>query len=42
MVFATGCDERVVPPAYKDVPRWEKPFDPNALARALPGLERSA
>jgi len=37
-VFATGYDETAVPPPYRSVPRWEKPFDPDALARALPGL----
>ena len=39
-VFATGYDESAVPPAYRDVPRWEKPFNPQALAKALPGLAR--
>jgi len=37
-VFATGYDETAVPPAYKDVPRWEKPFDPEALAKMLPSV----
>ena len=37
-VFATGYDEAVVPEAYKDVPRWEKPFKPEDLAKALPEL----
>ncbi|ACL58665.1 response regulator [Methylobacterium nodulans] len=40
-VFATGYDRNSVPPAYQDVPRWEKPFNPNHLARALSGLMRS-
>ena len=34
-VFATGYDRRSVPDAYKDVPRWEKPFRPKDLAKAL-------
>jgi CheY-like chemotaxis protein len=37
-VFATGYAESSLPVAYRDVPRWEKPFDPKALADALPGL----
>ncbi len=37
-VFATGLAESSVPPAYRDVPLWEKPFKPEALARALPSL----
>ena len=37
-VFATGYDAAAVPETYKDVPRWEKPFDPAALASALPSL----
>jgi len=39
-VFATGYDQEMVPGAYGHVPRWEKPFDPEALVRALPGLLR--
>lgn len=39
-VFATGYDESSVPPAYRDVPRWEKPFNPRNLAMALQGLVR--
>ena len=34
-VFATGYDQRSIPDAYKDVPRWEKPFRPKDLAKAL-------
>ena len=41
-VFATGYDETVVPEAYKDVPRWEKPFKPEDLAKALPSLVRAS
>ncbi len=37
-VFATGYDQRSVPPAYDGVPRWEKPFDPQELVKALPSL----
>ncbi len=37
-VFATGYDEAAVPPAFSDVPHWEKPFDAHALARMLPGF----
>ena len=39
-VFATGYDQDVVPAGYAGVPRWEKPFDPDRLARALPDLVR--
>lgn len=41
-VFATGYDRAVVPAAYQDVPRWEKPFDPDLLVRALAGLAAGA
>lgn len=34
-VFATGYDALVVPERYRDIPRWEKPFDPQALSAAL-------
>ena len=37
-VFATGYDASATPPAYRDVPRWEKPYDPGDLVRALPGV----
>ncbi len=37
-VFATGYDDRAIPAAYKDVPRWEKPFEPHDLALSLPTL----
>ncbi len=37
-VFATGYDQAAVPPEYQRVPLWEKPFKPEALARALPSL----
>lgn len=34
-VFATGYGETSVPDRFRDVPRWEKPFNPDALALAL-------
>jgi hypothetical protein len=37
-VFATGYDETAIPDAYGDVPRWEKPFRPGDLAKALPQI----
>src|SRR3712207_5263467 len=37
-VFATGYDARAVAEGYLDVPRWEKPFEPDKLAGALAGL----
>ena len=37
-VFATGYEENAVPEDYRDVPRWEKPFRPEDLAKALPQL----
>lgn len=42
-VFATGYDQSVAVPArHHGAPRWEKPFDPTVLVRALPRLVRSA
>ncbi len=40
-VFATGYDQSMIPLKYAAVPRWEKPFDSEALARTLPGLVRA-
>ena len=37
-VFATGYGEAEVPPTYRDVPRWEKPFNPQDLAKVLPWI----
>ncbi len=37
-VFATGYTAAAVPPEYQAVPLWEKPFDPQELARALPAV----
>lgn len=34
-VFATGYAADVVPSRYREVPRWEKPFDPVKLAQAV-------
>ena len=41
-VFATGYDEAALPAAYRDVPRWEKPFRPQDLAKALPTIVEDA
>ncbi|KLK93984.1 chemotaxis protein CheY [Microvirga vignae] len=41
-VFATGYDASSIPPSYAAVPRWEKPFSPDALSRALPAIVRNA
>ena len=35
-VFATGYDEAVIPERHRDVKRWEKPFDMDALLADLP------
>ena len=40
VVFATGYSENTVPQGYQHIPRWEKPFEPNRLAKALPALIR--
>ncbi len=37
-VFATGYGASAILPGYEGVPRWEKPFAADGLARALPGL----
>jgi CheY-like chemotaxis protein len=37
-LFATGYDQTAIPAQYQQVPRWEKPFDPQTLAQALPKL----
>ena len=34
-VFTTGYNEQAIPDRYKDVARYEKPFDPAQVARAL-------
>jgi CheY-like chemotaxis protein len=37
-LFATGYGQSSIPPGYANVPRWEKPFDAEALAQVLPAL----
>jgi CheY-like chemotaxis protein len=37
-VFSTGYGRASVPAAYRDVPRWEKPFTAENFAKALPGM----
>lgn len=37
-VFATGYDPHVLPVAYRDVPRWHKPYSLEELMQALPAL----
>lgn len=37
-VFATGYEPGTVPARHAGVAIWRKPFDPAALAQALPGL----
>jgi len=34
-VFATGYGPEVIPARFADVTRWEKPFDPHALAHCV-------
>jgi CheY-like chemotaxis protein len=41
VVFATGYEQAAVPAPYQHIPRWQKPFDPEALVQVLPGLVRS-
>ena len=41
-VFSTGYDVTAVPTAYCNVPHWQKPFNPDALARALPSMLRAS
>jgi CheY-like chemotaxis protein len=40
IVFATGYGAAAIPERFEEVPRWEKPFDTDRLARTLPGLLR--
>ena len=35
VALVTGFDERVIPDAYRDVPRFDKPVDPWKLVHAL-------
>ena len=37
-VFATGYGQASIPGGYENVPRWEKPFDADRLARMMPTL----
>ena len=39
-LFATGYDQTAIPAQYQQVPRWEKPFAPEALAQALSMIMR--
>lgn len=39
-LFATGYSEESVPQRFAGVPRLEKPFDVNALVKALPSLTK--
>lgn len=39
LVFATGYDRSAIPSVYDQVPRWEKPFDAESLARVVAGLD---
>lgn len=41
-VFATGYDPAVVPKAYSQVPRWQKPYSLEDLMLSLPELVRIA
>jgi CheY-like chemotaxis protein len=34
-VFTTGYSQKIIPDRYKDVVRYEKPFDPAEVARVL-------
>jgi CheY-like chemotaxis protein len=34
-VMATGYTRETLPPRFRHVPYWEKPYDPTALARSL-------
>ena len=40
VLFATGYDQSAIPAQYQQVPRWEKPFAPEALAQALSVIMR--
>jgi CheY-like chemotaxis protein len=34
-IFATGYDKKLIPPAYAQVPRCDKPIDTGVMAKAL-------
>lgn len=40
-VFGTGYEAAALPDAYRDIPRWQKPFEASELVRALPQLIRT-
>ncbi|WP_114948582.1 response regulator [Microvirga calopogonii] len=40
-VFATGYAQAEVPAEYRAIPLWEKPFEPQDLAQALPSVLRA-
>lgn len=37
-VFVSGYDRHMVPARHRQVPHWQKPFEPAALAGILPRL----
>jgi CheY-like chemotaxis protein len=39
-VFATGYGQPAIPAGHQQVPRWEKPFEPEALAQAVALLKK--
>lgn len=34
-LFATGYGQNVLPERFREIPRWEKPYDTDALVRTL-------
>ncbi|WAP70148.1 response regulator [Jiella pelagia] len=41
-VFATGYDPTTIPDHYRELPRWQKPFDADALARVLAAMDEQS
>jgi CheY-like chemotaxis protein len=41
-VFATGYGQPAIPANHQQVPRWEKPFEPEALTEALALMKNRA
>ena len=41
-VFATGYDPTTIPDHYRELPRWQKPFDADALARVLASMDEQS
>jgi CheY-like chemotaxis protein len=41
-VFATGYGQPAIPASHQQVPRWEKPFEPEALTEALALMKNRA